>query len=148
MSRAGTDSSLYHQPMPTDAVALAAARRARPRRISLLVIVGVVVAFWVVLTFGRALATLNEANDRAAALHAETAALEMRLAQGQAEMQLAQTPAFQRMLARALGMAPAGEQAFALEPGAPPAPAVEPLGSDPAAGRSPLDAWLTLLFGD
>ncbi|HEY7599434.1 MAG TPA: hypothetical protein VH741_05870 [Candidatus Limnocylindrales bacterium] len=134
--------------MPTDAVALAAPRRFRSRRVSIYVIVGVVIAFWVVVAFGRALATLNEANERAAALRAETAALEMRLAQGQAEMELAQTPAFQRMLARALGMAPAGEQAFALEPGAPPPPAVQPLGTDPAAGRSPLDAWLTLLFGD
>ena len=134
--------------MPTDAAALASPRRVRPRRLSIYVVIGLVVALWVVLTFGRALATLNEANDRAASLRAEKAALEMRLAQGQAEMELAQTPAFQRMLARALGMAPAGEHAFALEPGAPPAPVVEPLGTDPAAPGAPLDAWLRLLFGD
>jgi hypothetical protein len=134
--------------MPTDAVALAARRHLLPRRVSLYVVIGVVVALWVVISFGRALATLNEAHQRAASLRAETAALEMRLAQGEAEMKLAQTPAFQHMLARALGMGPSGEQAFALTAGAPPAPAVEPLGADPAARGAPLDAWLRLLFGD
>jgi hypothetical protein len=134
--------------MPAEAVVLAAPRRVRPRRLSIYVVIGVVVALWVVLAFGRALATLNEANDRAALLRTEKATLEMRLAQGQAELELAQTPAFQRMLARGLGMGPTGEQAFALEPGEPPPPAVEPLGSDPAAAGAPLDAWLRLLFGD
>jgi hypothetical protein len=134
--------------MPTAAVALAPPRRVRPRRLSIYVVIGIVVTAWVVLTFGRALATVNEAHGREAALRDEKAALEMRLAQGQAEMELAQTPAFQRMLARGLGMGPAGEQAFALEPGALPAPAVEPLGTDPAARGAPLDAWLNVLFGD
>jgi hypothetical protein len=136
--------------MPSDAAVLAAPRhrRARPRRLSIYVVIAVVVAIWVVLSFGRALVTLNEANERAAALREEKHALEMRLAQGQAEMELAQTDAFQRMLARSMGMAPAGEQAFALEEGAPPPPVVPALGVDPAAERAPLDAWLELLFGD
>ena len=134
--------------MPSSAAALAAPRRVRPRRLSALVVIGIVVAIWIVLTFGRALTTLNEANDRAAMLRAENAALQMRLEQGQAEMELAQAPHFQRMLARALGMAPDGELAFALEPGAPAAPPVTPLGADPQAARAPLDAWLKLLFGD
>ncbi len=134
--------------MPTDAVTLAPGRHARTRRVSIYAVIAIVVAVWVVLTFGRALATLSDATDRAAALREQNAALQMRLAQGQAEMELAQTPAFQRMLARSLGMAPPGEQAFALEPGAPPAPPFTALGTDPAARGAPLDAWLDLLFGN
>lgn len=134
--------------MPTAPAALAAPRRGQGRRLSLAFLVGAVVVLWVVLAFGRALISVNEAHDRAAALRAENAALQMRLAQGEAEMELAQTDAFQRMLARSMGMAPAGEQAFALEAGAPPPPPVAVLGVDPAAERAPLDAWLNLLFGD
>lgn len=134
--------------MATEAAVLSAPRRPRPRRLSLYIGIGAIVVLWVVLSFGRALATLNEATDRAAALRDEKAMLEMRLAQGQAEMELAQTAAFQRMLARGLGMAPAGEQAFALEAGAPLPPLVIALGADPTAGRTPLDAWLDLLVGD
>jgi outer membrane murein-binding lipoprotein Lpp len=134
--------------MPTDAAALRSPRRAATRRLSLGFLIGAVVVLWVVLAFGRALVSLNEANDRAAALRAENAALQMRLEQGQAEMELAQTEAFQRMLARSMGMAPAGEHAFALEDGAPPPSPVAPLGGHAAEDRAPLDAWLRLLFGD
>jgi outer membrane murein-binding lipoprotein Lpp len=134
--------------MPTAAASFTSPRRVRTRRLSVAFLIGAVVVLWIVLAFGRALISLNEAHDRAAALRAENAALQMRLQQGQAEMELAQTDAFQRMLARGMGMAPAGEEAFALEDGAPPPPTVAPLGADPAAERAPLEAWLSLLFGD
>ncbi|HWH37356.1 MAG TPA: hypothetical protein VNT28_06220 [Candidatus Limnocylindrales bacterium] len=135
--------------MPSGAVLLASSRRPRAGRLPLGVLVGVVIAAWIVISFGRTLATLNETDERLADIRAETAALEMRIRQGEAEMELAQTPAFQRMLARAYGMGSPGERAFALESGAPPPPAVVPLGA-PATSSSaaPLDAWLEILFGD
>jgi hypothetical protein len=135
--------------MPSSAVLLAARRRPRLRRVPLAVLIGVLIAVWVVISFGRTLATLNETENRLESIRAETAALEMRIRQGQAETALAQTPAFQRMLARSFGMGLPGERAFALEPGAPTPTVVVPLGGG-AAGTDaqPLDVWLRILLGD
>jgi cell division protein FtsB len=136
--------------MPSSAVLFAArGRRPRMRGISVVLVVAVVLALWVVFSFVRTLTALDATADQLAAVQAETAALELRIRQGQAEMELAQTPAFQRMLARSFGMGLPGERAFALEPGAPPAPVITPLGDDGTApGASPLEAWLDLLVGD
>jgi hypothetical protein len=135
--------------MPSSAVLLASSHRPRLRRAPVGVVIGVLIAAWIVLSFGQTLATLNDTDERLGAIRAETAALEARIRQGQAEMQLAQTPAFQRMLARSYGMAPPGERPFALEAAAPPPSAVVPLGGAAAGGTgSPLDAWLQILFGD
>lgn len=135
--------------MPTEAVQLAATHRLRVRRVPVLALAGLLVSAWIVFSFGRMLTTLNDAELRAVSLRTETAALEMRLRQGQAEMDIAQTASFQRMLARSYGIGPSGERAFALEPGAPPAPAVIPLGGDPdAVDGTPLEAWIRLLLGD
>lgn len=135
--------------MPTGAV-LAAPRRPRVRGLPLLALIAaLVLTAWIVLSFARTLAAINDSAERAAALRAETAALEMRVAQGQAENELAQQPAFQRMLARSHGMGLPGERAFALEAGAPEPPAVVPLGGAEGAGAvAPIDAWLALLIGD
>ncbi|HVM30562.1 MAG TPA: hypothetical protein VM305_07320 [Candidatus Limnocylindrales bacterium] len=135
--------------MSSGAVLLTASRRARLRRTPLLVLVGLLIAVWVVLSFGRTLGALNESSERLEQVRAETVALQTRIAQGQAEMELAQTPAFQRMLARSFGMGMPGEQAFALEPDAGPPPAVVPLGGRAgAADDTPLEAWLQILLGD
>lgn len=105
-------------------------------------------ALWLVLVFGRALTELNEATERAAAVGAESAALQARLEAGQRELELVQTDAFQAHQARAYGLGREGERAFALETGAPPAPVVTPLGAEaPSPARTPLQSWLVLLFG-
>lgn len=137
--------------MPTGAP-LAAPRR-RPRIRGGVPVVGLlaalVVTAWVVLSFGRTLAAINETTAQEAALRAEAAGLEMRIAQGHSEIELAQRPAFQRMLARSFGMGLPGERAFALEPEAPEPPPVVPLGGADGAGAvTPIDAWLALLIGD
>jgi cell division protein FtsB len=134
--------------MPSGAVPLAP-RRINLRRVPLVALVGLLVTVWIVLSFGRTIAALNDANARLAAIERETAALQMRIGQGEAEMELAQRPAFQRMLARSYGMGQPGERAFALDPDAPEPPPVAPLGGAAAGqGGSALDAWLELLFGD
>jgi len=135
--------------MPSSAVLLAAPRRTRVRRTPLLALAGLLVAAWVVFSFGRTLTTLNSTSDRLADMRAENAAIQLRIEQGRAEMELAQTPAFQRMLARSFGMGLPGERAFALDAAAPPAPVVVPLGREGGAtAGTPLDAWLSLLLGD
>lgn len=120
-----------------------------PTRSYLLVVVGVVLAIWLVVVFGRALTQLNEATDRAAAVRLETIALQERLDAGRREADLVQTDAFMAMQARSFGMGRPYERAFALAPGTSTAPAVVPLGADagPAPATTPLDSWLRLLFG-
>jgi cell division protein FtsB len=138
--------------MPSFAVALPPlnSRRLRPKRVQLALVVGIVVALWVVLAFGRTMAALSEATSRAAAVRAENAALTSRLAEAQTEATLLQSDAYLRFAARSYGMGQPGEHAFGLAPGAPaPAPMV-PLGgaSVVSAPVTPLDNWLSLLFGD
>ena len=121
----------------------------RQRRFQILAIVLVVLALWLLLTFGRALGQLNDATQRETAAAAETRALQAQLESGRRELMLVQTDAFQAMQARALGMGANGEQVFALTADAPPPPQIVPLGgsSATASAKSPLDAWLELLFG-
>jgi len=124
----------------------AAGRSVRRSHLGLAVVV--LVGLWLVLVFGSALSELNEASRRAAALAVEQATLEARLAAGERELELVQTDAFQRMQARAHGLGRSGEHAFALEAGAPSPPPVTPLGGASAdLSRTPLESWLSLLFG-
>ncbi|MEX2546275.1 MAG: hypothetical protein WD830_00635 [Chloroflexota bacterium] len=125
-------------------------RRLRPRRSHLALVALVIVAFWVVLSFGRTITQLNAANDRQTGLMAETAALSAQLDAGHRELELVQMDGFQALQARAFGIGAPGEIAFSLEAGAPVASPVTPLGSAGRAGeaQTPLDAWLRLLFGD
>jgi len=107
-----------------------------------------IVAFWLVLTFGRALGQLNDATQRQHTAAADAAALQSQLDAGRRELALVQTDAFQRLQARALGMGEMGELIFTLTSDAPP-PAIVPLGRSASAAveKGPLDAWLELLFG-
>lgn len=124
-------------------------RGLRPSRAQLLAVVLLIVAFWLVITFGRALGQLNDATLRQQAAAAEAAALQGELDAGRRELALVETDAFQRLQARALGMGESGELVFTLSSDAAP-PAIVPLGQSgaTAATRSPLEAWLELLFGN
>lgn len=138
--------------MPSFAVALPSlpGRRLRPTRLQLGVVMGIVVALWFVLAFARTMSQLNEATTRTAGVRAENAALTQRLAAAQAEADLLQSDAYLRFAARSFGMGGAGERAFGLAPGAPSPAAMVPLGQSTAAQQqaTPLDNWLSLLFGD
>ncbi len=121
----------------------------RPRRFQILAIILIVLAFWLLVTFGRALGQLNDATQRETAAAAEARTLQAQLEAGRRELVLVQTDAFQAMQARALGMGANGELVFSLTADAPPPPQIVPLGgsSASAATRNPIDAWLELLFG-
>jgi hypothetical protein len=109
----------------------------------------VIVGFWVVIGFGRALGQLNDATQRQQVAAAQNLTLEAQLEAARRELTLVQTDAFQSLRARALGMGQNGELVFALTADAPPPPAVVPLGraAAPAVVQTPLEAWLELLFG-
>jgi cell division protein FtsB len=122
----------------------------RPSRSQVLLVGLLVLGFWLLLTFGRSLAQLNDASQREAVMAAEAAALQQELDAGRRELTLVQTDAFQALQARALGYGANGEIAFTLPVDAPPPDHIVPLGSAgaPAAAASPLEAWLNLLFGN
>lgn len=138
--------------MPSFAVALPPpdAHRLRPTRVHLALLGAVFVSLWVVLAFGSTMAQLNDATERAAVVRAQNAELTSRLAGAQTESALLQSEAYLRFEARGFGMGMPGERSFGLAPGAPaPAPMI-PLGgsADTPAPATPLDNWLSLLFGD
>ena len=125
-------------------------RGLRPGRTQIVAVVLVIVGFWLVIGFGRALGQLNDATQREQAAAAETQTLQAQLEAGRRELMLVQTDAFQSLQARALGMGQNGELVFALTPDAPPPPEIVPLGraAARAATQTPLEAWLQLLFGN
>ncbi len=125
-------------------------RRLRIGLNQVVVVIIVVAAFWLVYVFGSAVQQLNDANAREQAVQAETTALQRRLAADQREPAIVQSVAFQQLQARAYGLGKPGEQVFSLETNAPsPAPLPE-LGSAATSPvpETPLNAWLSLLFGD
>jgi len=138
--------------MPSFAVALPPpnARRVRPSRVHVALVIGVFIGFWVVLAFGRTMGQLSEATQRAAIVRAENAELTSRLAGAQTESALLQSEPYLRFEARGFGMGEPGERAFGLTPGAPAPAPVTPLGGTPATTGpgAPLDNWLRVLFGD
>jgi len=110
---------------------------------------GAVVVAWIVVVFARAVADSAGSTARADTVRRDTTAAAAELVAEQVELVLIQTPAFVRLQARAYGYGLPGEQAFALEPGGTSAAVITPLGEDPAGARprSPLEAWLQLIFG-
>ncbi len=123
-------------------------RGLRPGRAQILALGLVILGFWLVLVFGRALGQLNDATQRQLNAAAETQTLQAQLDAGRRELMLVRTDAFQSLQARALGMGQNGELVFTLTSDAAP-PAIVPLGRAgvPGASLTPLEAWLDLLFG-
>jgi hypothetical protein len=123
-------------------------RGLRPGRRQLLALVIVIVIFWAVVVFGRALGQLNDATQRQQIAADEARSVQLQLEAGRRELALVQTDAFQSIQARALGMGGNGELIFTLTSEGPP-PVIVPLGqSVPAAPKAgPLETWLELLFG-
>lgn len=115
----------------------------------LAILVGAVVVVWIVVVFARAVADRASSVARAEAVGRDAAAAVSQLVAERFELLLIQTPAYVRLEARAFGYGPPGERAFALEEGGVAPPPITPLGAEEAASgpRSPLDAWLQLLFG-
>jgi hypothetical protein len=120
------------------------------RRLSLLT-VGLVVAL-VVIAFGREVGDAAAASDRAAHLRATNAGLRSNLSDLQGDVGRVQGDPYIAIAARSYGLGAKHEIPFVLAPGAatlpPDAPgsAAHRVGATSTA-RSPLDAWLDLLFG-
>ena len=113
---------------------------------------GALVAVLLALGFAQQVGEATAASNRAADLRAGNAALRNEVARLQADLTGVQDPRFITLQGRAFGLGGPEEIPFALTAGNPPLAADAPgsaavrLGA-PAHPRSPLDAWLEVLFG-
>jgi hypothetical protein len=121
------------------------------RRRMLWVAVGLATV-WIVIGFTRQVRDASAASAHADSLRAGNAALQDEVAALQRERDLIQRPEFIGLQARGYGLGGRNEIAFTLAPNAGPLPSNAP-GSAPSAlaeqkaGSSPVDAWLSVLFG-
>jgi len=114
--------------------------------------IGVVLAIWIVLMFARQVGDAAAASSQADVMVVTNAGQASRVAALSRELQQIQRQRYIDLEARAYGLGQGREIAFTLDPNAPALPADAPgsasvrLGSV-TDGGSPLDHWLTLLFG-
>jgi len=114
--------------------------------------IGVVLAVWIVLMFARQVGDASAASSRAEVLVASNAVQAAHVAAKGRELDQIQQARYVDQAARAFGLGKSREIAFTLDPNAPALPSDAPgsasvrLGTS-TDGGSPLDHWLTLLFG-
>ncbi|MBI2780404.1 MAG: hypothetical protein HYX55_01245 [Chloroflexi bacterium] len=113
---------------------------------------GVLLAGVLILSFARQVSEATAASSRAVELRTTNAALRDEVARLERDLGHVQDVRFIRLAGRAFGLGGPHEIPFALAAGAPPLAADAPgsasvrLGAVPRP-RSPLDAWLEVLFG-
>jgi cell division protein FtsB len=120
------------------------------RRIALLL--GALVAAWVILLFAHQVGQASEASARADAMRTSNASLQADVAGLQTELELIQRQAYIEQQARAYRLGSAREIPFALADNAPALPPDAPGSAGVRLGAvteqpSPLEQWIRLLFG-
>jgi len=120
------------------------------RRVALLL--GALLAAWVILLFARQIGEASEAGSRADAMRASNAALETEVAALQGELALIQREAYIVQQARQYRLGTSREIPFILADDAPPLAPDAPGSAAVRLGAvtertSPLESWLDLLFG-
>jgi len=115
------------------------------------ILLGALVAAWIVLLFARQVGDASAASGRAEAMIVENAVRHAEIAALERELDRIQQPRFILQQARAHGLGGHNEVAFTLDPGAPPLPSDAPGSAALRVGAptsvSPLDSWLNILFG-
>jgi hypothetical protein len=119
------------------------------RRVALLL--GALVAAWIVLLFARQVSDASAASSRAEAMIAENSIRHAEVAGLERELDRIQQRRFVLQQARAHGLGGHNEIAFTLDADAPPLPDDAPGSAALRVGApvaiSPLESWLRLLFG-
>lgn len=119
------------------------------RRVAILL--GALVAAWIVLLFARQVGDASAASGRAEAMIADNAIRHAEIAGLERELDRIQQRRFILQQARAHGLGGHNEIAFTLDPGAPALPSNAPGSAGLRVGApapvSPLESWLSLLFG-
>src|SRR5690242_7026275 len=119
------------------------------RRIAM--VLGTLLVAYVVVIFARQVSEASAASARAQAIVSENAAKQAEIAALQHELETIQQPRYIAQQARGYGLGFSREIPFSLAPGASPLPsdapgsAVRRVGAAPS--MSPLERWLTILFG-
>jgi hypothetical protein len=112
---------------------------------------GVLLAVWIVFVFARQVSEASAATTRAEGMIESNAAMQDEVAGLEREFWRIQQQQFVLLQARAYGLGGAREVAFTLEANAPPlgddAPGSAALRVGAPTRVSPLERWLTLLFG-
>ena len=119
------------------------------RRIA--IVLGALIAAWIVLLFARQVGDASAASSRAEAMIAENAIRHSEIAGLERELDRIQQRRFILQQARAHGLGGHKEIAFTLDVDAPPLPADAPGSAAVRVGAlnavTPLESWLSLLFG-
>ncbi len=115
------------------------------------ILLGVLLAAWIVLLFARQVGDASAASGRAEAMIVANAVRQAEIAGLERELDRIQQRRFILLQARGHGLGGHNEIAFTLDPGAPSLPDDAPgsaaLRVGAAAAVSPLESWLNLLFG-
>jgi hypothetical protein len=115
------------------------------------ILLGLLLAGWIVILFARQVSEGSAATDRAEAMIAANTAGRVEIAGLERELERIQQLRYVDQQARGYGLGGPDEIAFTLAAGAPPLAADAPgsAGQRVGAGTtvSPLERWLTLLFG-
>lgn len=115
------------------------------------ILLGALVAAWIVLLFARQVSEASAAASRAEAMIAENAVRSAQIAALERELDRIQQPRFVLQQARAHGLGGRREIAFTLDPDAPPLPPDAPGSAALRVGApsavSPVESWLNILFG-
>jgi hypothetical protein len=119
------------------------------RRVAILL--GALVAAWIILLFARQVGDAAAASSRAEAMIAENAVRHAEIAGLERELDRIQQRRFILLQARAHGLGGHKEIAFTLDKDAPPLPPDAPGSAALRVGApttvSPLESWLSMLFG-
>ena len=114
-------------------------------------VLGALLAAWIVVLFARQVSEAAAATARAEAMVEANAAKKAEIAGLEQELERIQQPRFILQEARGYGLGGSKEIPFTIAPGASPLPADAPGSAATRVGAptstSPLDHWLTLLFG-
>jgi hypothetical protein len=117
----------------------------------LAIMVGALIAAWIVLLFARQVGDASAASGRAEAMVVDNAVRHAEIAALERELDRIQQRRFVLLQARAHGLGGHREIAFTLDPAAPPLPDDAPgsaaLRVGAPAAVSPLESWLDILFG-
>jgi cell division protein FtsB len=136
---------------PSGASSLPAPNVSITRRRLALLVAGLF-GLWLIGVFARQVGEASAAASQADEMRARNAAIERDIASLEEEIKLVKQPAYVAQAARAYLLGSPLEIPFTLDPNAPPLPAGSPgsVGIKPDAqpeASSPLDSWLTVLFG-
>jgi hypothetical protein len=111
-------------------------------------LLALLVAVFVAVSIGRVVVDAASAAQRVAQMREANAELKAQVDALSAEKQVVTSGVFVQVAGRGQGYGAANERAFGLLPGAARPTSLDPATSEDQGRGSPLDAWLTALFGE